>query len=317
MHESLKALTAGLFDYAGLFPPAKLAMDKATSAYARALMGEHATILGRFVCSASRLEEFGKVGATVMPGTYATSGYTEMADIADPWNVSVVVDIELEAALDLADAFNEKHADAKHGRARVDALEMKVTEPGDVDDALDEIPEDYSVAFELPRSAIFAGDPRGFVAAVSGTGAAAKIRCGGITADLIPATEDIARFLVACHLGDTPFKATAGLHHPVRAEQALTYADNPPRATMHGFLNLFVAAALLRARSIKPSVEAVLPILDETDPSAFAFNDDGLAWRDASADISRVVRARESFALGIGSCSFDEPIADLSELGLL
>ena len=34
-----------------------------------------------------------------------------------------------------------------------------------------------------------------------------------------------------------------GLHHPIRAERALTYAPDSPRATMHGFLNVFAAAA--------------------------------------------------------------------------
>lgn len=317
MTESMRALLSGLFDYAGLFPPAKLGMSDATSTYARTLMQDHSFALGRFVCTVSRLEELSKTGAMVMPGTYATSGYTEMVDIADPWAVSAIIDGPLTQCLDMIDAFNEHHADMAHGRAKIDAIEMRLTDPNDVDDALDEIPDDLSVAFEVPKSAIFGGDPRGYVAAVSGTGAAAKIRCGGVTHDLFPTTEDVARFLVACHLGDAPFKATAGLHHPVRAEQRLTYEDDPPRGVMHGFLNLFVAAVLLKSRAIEADQDAVVRVLDETDACAFAFTDEALSWRDASAEVSQIARARESFALGIGSCSFAEPIDDLRELGLL
>lgn len=315
MTESLRALMTGLIDYSGVFPPAALGMPEAVKNYATYLAGEHAPVLKRFICRASALPQLSEHGGIVMPGTYATSGYTEMAGIADPWSVSAVIDGELDKCLDLIDAFNERHESIDHGQARVTAIEMKIGEVGDIDDALDEIPSDLAVAFELPSAVVFGGDPRGFVAALAGGEACAKIRCGGVTPELIPPTEGVAAVINACAIAEVAFKCTAGLHHPVRAEQRLTYDEHPPRAVMHGFFNVFVGAMLVRTRAISPA--ELVQVLEETDPSAFTFDDDGCAWRGNMVPTDRVARCRESFCLGYGSCSFTEPIEDLRELGLL
>jgi len=314
MTESLRVLMNGLIDYAGLFPPAKLPMSEAATNYARDLMGPHSHALARFICSVSRLEELSQTGAMLMPGTYATSGYQEMIDAADPWSVSCVIDTELEPALDLIDAFNAHHDDTAHGRARIDAIEMRVTGVHDIDEALDVIPEDLSVAIEFPNDAV-AEDPRGYVAALAGNDATAKIRCGGVSPDLIPSPETVAAFIEACVHAQVPFKATAGLHHPVRAEQPLTYEDEPPRAVMHGFLNVFLGAALHYADVIDGA--ALLECLRETDPASFAFTDDRASWKDHALTTHQLVQAREAFCVSYGSCSFDEPIADLKKLKLI
>lgn len=311
--EPVRTLLTGLIDYAGLFPPAKLSMSKATATYARHLQGPHAFALGRFLVPVSRLEEFGREGAMVMPGTYATSGYQEMMDAADPWSVSLIVDRPLEETLDLIDGFNAHHSDAANGRAKIDAIEMKVGTPGEIDDVIDEIPDDVRIAFEIPPAVVMGGDPRGFAAALSGGEASAKVRCGGVTADAFPSPEDLARVIHACALADAPLKFTAGLHHPVRAEHALTYEDNAPRGVMHGFLNVFLAAGF--ARSKMHDEVATIALLSETDADAFRVTQSGIAWRDTVLETAKIARTRESFALGYGSCSFDEPLDDLRTLG--
>ena len=45
-------------------------------------------------------------------------------------------------------------------------------------------------------------------------------------------------------------KATAGLHHALRGDYRLTYEPDSARRTMHGFVNLVLAAALLLAGKI-------------------------------------------------------------------
>ena len=112
-----------------------------------------------------------------------------------------------------------------------------------------------------------------------------------------------------------PFKATAGLHHPVRAEHALTYEPDSPRAVMNGFLNVFVAA-IARPRVRPRRRRRCCPILEETSPDAFAFADSHLAWRDLSADARTRSTAARTLARSFGSCSFEEPIADLDALGV-
>ena len=52
---ALRALLAGIVDYAGLFPPAGLDMPAAVRNYASYRTDDHAWMLGRFVVPASRL----------------------------------------------------------------------------------------------------------------------------------------------------------------------------------------------------------------------------------------------------------------------
>ena len=50
----------------------------------------------------------------------------------------------------------------------------------------------------------------------------------------------VYRFVRTCLAANVPFKATAGLHHPLRCFKPLTYASDSPQGTMHGFLNVFL-----------------------------------------------------------------------------
>ena len=316
MIRTIETLMTGLIDYAGLFPPSKLDMGTATQNYARDLRSKYERFLSRFICPANRLTELTEKGAALMPGTYATSGYREHADFQDPWQVSAIIIGDLQENLDQIFAFNEHHDKEEHGLAMVDAIEMRVATPGDIDEALELIPEMIVPAFEIPQSVVFGGDPRGFIAAIAGSGAVAKVRCGGVTPDLFPASEDIARFIVACDQADVAFKATAGLHHPIRAEHALTYEPDAPRGVMHGFINVFLAATLVRYCAGFGEAQAV-ELLNETDPKTFSFADDRVAWKDYAVNVAQLAQSRESFATGYGSCSFKEPTDDLQGLGLL
>jgi hypothetical protein len=316
MIRTIETLMTGLIDYAGLFPPSKLAMSTATENYAKYLRSEHERFLSRFICPVPRLGELSEQAAALMPGTYATSGYRENADMQDPWQISAIIIGDLSENLDQIFTFNERHDKEENGLAMVDAIEMRIDAPVDVDDALDVLPAMIAPAFELPKEVIFDGDPRGFIAALAGNQSTAKIRCGGVTPDLIPSCDDIARFMHACAAADVPFKATAGLHHPIRAEHALTYESDSPRGIMHGFVNVFFAGAMVKS-SKDFDIKTTIAILEEMDSSAFVFSDDAVSWRNESLPIVSLARAREGFATSYGSCSFDEPREDLKALGLL
>ncbi|MEM7622278.1 MAG: hypothetical protein AAF235_03660 [Planctomycetota bacterium] len=315
MRTAVRTLLEGLIDYAGLFPPAKLSMGDAVAEFARRKNGEDAVFLGKFICPASRLDELTEQGQPLMPGTWATSGYREMALDSEPWEISAVIDQPLEEALDAIDAFNQRHDAEDKGLARVRTIEMKIAESGDIDDAMEALPEDLQPFFEIPRD-VLDGDPRGMIAALAtAEGLAGKIRCGGVEPHMIPSTESVARFIATCARANVPFKATAGLHHPIRAEQPLTYDADPPRAVMHGFVNVFVASALASCRKL--DADKLVPVLEETDASAFTFNDEQAAWRDLNVGIKDLATSRARFALGYGSCSFTEPLDDLRGLGWL
>ena len=133
----------------------------------------------------------------------------------------------------------------------------------------------------------------------------AKIRTGGITEDAFPTPERVAAFIRACKEAGVAFKATAGLHHPLRCSKPLTYEPNAATGTMHGFVNVFLAAAL---------VDYAEDILGEADSRSFFFGDDGASWRGHHAGIDDLAAMRRDFGISFGSCSFEEPINDLKEL---
>lgn len=308
---SLKTLCEGLIDYAGLFPPAKLPMAETVENYARYTMQDEAWMLGRLICPASRLQELTQHGRALMPGTWATSGYREHADDLEPWRISAIIDMPLAAAIEAILAFNRNHAGEDQGTAGVDVIEMKAPAPGEIDQVIDDVPEQIYPWFEIPPD----GDLRGIIAALAGSEAGAKIRCGGVTADVIPPASRMAQVIAACDAARVPLKATAGLHHPVRAENPLTYEDQPPRAVMHGFLNVFLGGALLAASEVNET--ELVEVLEETDAGAFAFDDDGAVWRDRRVSTGRIAEIRGGFLAGFGSCSFEEPVGDLKGLGWL
>lgn len=127
-------------------------------------------------------------------------------------------------------------------------------------------------------------------------GGFAKIRTGVAT------SPQIAGFLCAAATRRLPFKATAGLHHPL------------PSAGMHGFLNVFAAAAFAWQGAAHTMI---LDILDDEAPRSFEFSDDDLRWRGHALSTAQIQDARRDFAHSFGSCSFAEPIADLRALELL
>src|SRR5690606_34756706 len=63
---SIGVLMAGAIDYAGLFPPSAVSMADAVENYAAYRRGEYSWMLGRFVVTASRLNEFAAEASKVL-----------------------------------------------------------------------------------------------------------------------------------------------------------------------------------------------------------------------------------------------------------
>jgi hypothetical protein len=291
-----KALLTGLIDYAGLFPPAGLGMEESVAEYARQRQGPEAWMLGRYVVPAGRLVEL--EGAAV--------GHLKDAGAGEPWRLSALLGADVAGDAAAATAFNDRN----RGCAVVDAVELRASTAAEVDRSLPVLPAGLTVFVELP----LAGNLEGLLGALRAGGARAKVRTGGVVSDAIPDPADLAGFLEACARAGVPFKATAGLHHAVRAERSLTYAPHSPRATLHGFLNVFAAAAFARAGVAAEGLEAVLR---EGDARAFTLDDAGLAWRGRRVSAADLRAAREGFACSFGSCSFAEPVAELQGMGVV
>jgi len=142
----------------------------------------------------------------------------------------------------------------------------------------------------------------------------AKVRTGGLTPETIPSASELAAFLRRAAALGMPFKATAGLHHPLRSVRALTYAGDSPRAPMHGFLNVFCGAALAYHGMEGAEIQE---LLEEEDPASLQFGEFGFSWRGHRLSSVQIQAARREFAHSFGSCSFEEPVGELRELGLL
>lgn len=296
-----RALLSKLVDYAGLFPPAGLGMEEAVAEHTRQRLGPDSWMLGRFVVPAARLDEFEEA---ILSDHAPSAGAEKTPGI--PWSLSALVGPAFTTHADEIVAFNGRHGD----RARVDSVEFRASSRAELDAALDTVPGSVAVFVELPLN----GEMDELLKVVKGRAVNAKVRTGGIETELIPPAPLLARFLEACASADVPFKATAGLHHAVRGEHPLTYEPSAPEATMHGFLNLFAAAAFARGGMAAGELEAVLR---ETRPEALRLDDTGLVWRDRSVTTDHLLLTRRDFALSFGSCSFAEPVAELKELGVI
>ena len=296
--KAVDALLSGLVDYAGLFPPASEGMREAVENYASYREGRDQLALGRFIVPLSRLKELDDAGRDLMPRSSAS----------EPWRISVLIAENVRAAGDEMLTFNRRHsAGSSDGYALIDVAELKAPTPVDVARQRSELPGSFTAYFEIPTK----GDVSPLVKAIARAGARAKVRTGGVTPESIPPAKEVIDFIIACRHDAVQFKATAGLHHPIRGSYRLTYEPNSPVGTMYGFLNVFVAATLIYAGE-RPAT--AIAALKESDRQAFAFEDDAIVWRGRRITTEQIEASRQDFANSFGSCSFREPIGELAAL---
>lgn len=303
MNAAVRALLLDAIDYAGLFPPAQLDMGGAFAEYASYLDSEDAWALGRFVVPASRLEELGLAAIDHQLEHPASLG-------GGAWQLSAVLGTDLRADLELVEAFTAADDERDGWRGRVDAVEFRASTPAAITEALRVVPERLERFVEIP----ILGDTTALVRAIANGHGYAKVRTGGTTVDAFPASADLARFLATCVAEQVPFKATAGLHHPLRGDYALTYEPGSVAGRMYGFMNVILATALLTAGV---SESEVCRLLEEDDISAFQFSEAGVAWSGHRLTAADLIRSREIAMQSFGSCSFREPLDDLLALGLV
>jgi hypothetical protein len=236
-----------LIDHAALFPPASMSLDDALAEDRRARESPHADLLNRFVVPAARLAELPPEHAplSVVLAGVDDAGLLEGADGVEA--VELVLDGPRPEPSDLVASYR--------------ALQ----------------PLGVETYFELVLDESWRDSVPAAIGSVAAIGGRVKLRCGGAT---VPSVEQVALVIACCREAGVPFKATAGLHHPVR------------RGEEHGFLNLLAATTAPPGQ-----LEAVLA---EEDPNAIEF---------AHAD--------RSLFTSFGSCSWREPVDDLRELGLL
>jgi hypothetical protein len=281
-------LLRGLLDDASLFPPASLAMPAALAAHRRHQTAWYSPLCGPFVCAETRLADLGTALTTANCAAIELSLVVTGGADAVP------------AALD---------AVAADPRLRLRAVEVAAAKDGNpaeavtaVVDALNGAPLAAAAGYvEIPLHAVADPATGGQVLAiVDGHGYRAKLRTGGVTAGAFPDEATLARCLTAIIDQRTPFKCTAGLHHAVRHTAADTGFEH------HGFLNVLLAVA---AASRGDSLDDVAHLLAQRDGAT-------VAALTADLDDDAIADSRYLFT-SFGTCSTDEPVADLLALGLL
>ena len=281
-------LLRGLLDDASLFPPASLAMPAAVAAHRRHEVAWYRSLCGPFVCADTRLAD--------LRAALTTANSTAI-------DLSLVVTGGADAVSAALDAV------AADPRLRLRAVEVPAAKEGDqgaavtaVVDALNRAPLAAAAGYvEIPLHAIAdSATSGGLLGIVDSHGYRPKLRTGGVTAEAFPDEATLARCLIAVIDRRTPFKCTAGLHHAVRHTAADTGFEH------HGFLNVLLAVA---AAAGGADTEEVANLLAERDAAT-------VAARVAGLDDDAIADSRYLF-ISFGTCSTDEPVADLVALGLL
>jgi hypothetical protein len=295
---AIDALLSGLVDYAGLFPPASEGMRTAAENYAAYREGADSAALGRFIVPSARLGELEEQARGLLPRDTDS----------DPWRLSVLAGGNVQSASEETLRFNERHSSGSaEGHAVIDVVELKAMESADIERQRAALSPIFTTYFEIPTGPHVAS----LVETLAEFGGRAKIRTGGVTPETFPTSRDVVDFMLACHRYSVPFKATAGLHHPVRGHYRLTYDRDSAKGLMFGFLNVFMAAALIH---LDQNADLARGVLEETDAGAFVLTDEAMVWRGRTIDADQIVTMRSKFAISFGSCSFREPIDELAVL---
>jgi hypothetical protein len=304
-------LLAGLFDYAGLFPPASLPLDDALADYARYRSGRYGWMLGRLVVPAAQLEALSNASRHMPSGSGAI-----------PWCVSALGGGDQQADLASVQAFNRQHADAAHGAALVDTIEVKTATVAAVRAARVWASRGFEVYCEVPLGV----DMDDVLDAVAHAGLHAKVRTGGVTPESIPSFDDVSAFLCGCVARGVVAKATAGLHHAVTGEHPLWSSADAPRTRMLGFLNVVLGAGIAegagRAAVQSAEVNATVAHLLSVGALPTWAGHDQIEWGDSRGPI--IEGPLDQFAVSgralirsIGTCAFEEPVDDARRIGLV
>lgn len=291
--DAVTAAFTRFFDYAGLFPPAGLPLEEVMGRYGEYRRSPHAWMLGRVIVPAERLEE-----AQAAARAAGATG-------DDPWPVSVLVG-DAGKSRDLAAGV------VALSRPGTGILVEAIEATAETDDEIRELGAIWPAALDRYVEIPAGDDPASLLASLGATGQRGKVRAGGVTSDRFPSTAELGRLLARAVRAGVALKATAGLHHAIRGSYRLTYEPGSAAGVMHGFVNLLLASTLLLAGRIDEDLADAC--LDDDRPEAFKLSGRAGSWLNGVVTYSEIAHARESLLRAVGTCSFDEPVAEIDAL---
>jgi len=299
MTKSAKALLSGIIDYAGFFPPAKLDYNTALNNYCNYRESSFSWILSRFISPTKKFEE---LRSYINNNSIDT---IKIVSILRPADSYVKYISQLSSEYELISSLPNK----------VDVDFIETTLPNNIEPldysglvtAIKETFDNYNYNKLFIESRIINYEDIDVNNYVNGIGI--KIRCGGPVLESVPSLESLAHTISYVASNNIPIKFTAGLHHPIR------HFDPILSGMVHGFINVFVAS-LIAYDNIN-NHDMIINVLMDEDPSNFIFNDSSLSYRDISISLERIEEIRSMFLYSFGTCSFDDPIDDLTSLGII
>jgi hypothetical protein len=293
----LDTLTTGLFDYAGLFPPASLDLPEAMRQAARLPKLRRPRMVGADLVVP--LDQLAAIGRHELY-------FNGFGDTACTIAVVGVERKQMAEAVRQVRAYNRKSAPW----ARVVALEvhgdafpvqslaaLRAAQRGLGDIRLFLEPKWSGARWKTGQAQLLAllGKLKGGAHPAVGL----KVRCAGPTAASKATLEKLLPAVVKARI---PLKATQGLHHPLPAD---------PKDL--GFLNLAMAVRLLQVHGDELTAKDLAALLREADPARFAFGD-GVEWGEYGVHEGTLQAAMSELPFTIGSCSLQEPDEELARL---
>ena len=333
MKESLRTFMNGLVDYAGLFPPADLPLDKAINEYFEQLKSDNSAMLSRFIIPISKLNDlddfiplFSDVGSLRL-SVLGGGGKTDDEYLS-----------KIKQNITNINEYRGKHSD----KIQIDVIECKMATNSPSKSTMQEATTllneneltHYHEFTELPDVGINYStneDESSWDEVIVPTveliskmkGAGVKLRCGGVVKEAFPSVEQVAAMIQTCVLAKAPMKFTAGLHHPIRH-----FADEYDEF-MHGFINTFGAGIFATTFPTPKNLQEkyrmftlLSHMIDDQNAENFSFTNDSMIWKvrddrdtEFEIDTEKIEKVREKGMISYGSCSFQDPIDDLTQLG--
>ena len=333
MKESLRTFMDGLIDYAGLFPPADLPLNEAIDEYISHIKNDNARMLSRFIIHTSKLNDLDE-----FISLFANIGPLRLSVLGGGGNNDDEYLNKINQNIANINNYREKQGN----KIEIDVIECKMATNTPSKSTMEKTTDllnkngltHYHEFTELPPVGMNYSteiDDSSWDNEILPTikllsnldNAGIKLRCGGIVKEAFPSVEQVAAMIQTCVIIGIPMKFTAGLHHPIRhfAEEYDEF--------MHGFINTF-GAGIFATTFPKPKNSQekykmfilLSHMIDDQNAENFNFNNNSMIWkvgddRDTQfeIDVEKIENARKKGMISYGSCSFQDPIDDLTQLG--
>lgn len=324
---TLRELLTNLIDYAGLFPPASLPLNEAYKQFTGYIDESDEWILSKFICPAKQLTALAEL---IKKDSSNTKSFSISVLGRSGANIEEFIKGTNDDLLQILNFLKETE-----NNFPTDAFEVRLTEDLVMEnntDAIYEVLNSVSANFkenlalpvkkffEFPLKENWKSSVNNFASALKRHNeyfgqdenfprSGFKLRTGGVEASAFPSPEQIAYVINTCYENQLPLKFTAGLHHPIR------HYNESVKTKMHGFLNVFGAGVLLYGNDLLE--EDLVNILSDEDAENFKFDENYFKWKEFKSPIKVIENARKNFVISYGSCSFDEPREDLTNLHLM